>query len=249
MTTKVFTSRSQPRIPETGMIAFDIAFNYDTPQERWNRLPLTCLMDIVDKSFEYEEVKSAVNYWREMAQVYPYVRRKCICCKRRAKPKYILCGSCYPKYGETIEYDPIFKVKSVETLISEEVKTEETLISEEVKTEETLISEEVKTEETLISEEVKTEETLISEIKNRKTMVRGSVVQLNYGNNNYAKVCKRINGGWLKIKIEGEDNCIKVRTSSCRYVNMAERMKNQNKKITQYTWQEKLLMQCKNMEQ
>ena len=237
MTTKVFTSRSQPRIPETGMIAFDIAFNYDTPQEKWNRLPLTCLMDIVDKSFEYEEVKSAVNYWREMAQNYPYVRRKCICCRRRAKPKYILCGSCYPKYGETIEYDPIFEVKS------EEVKIDATLISEEVKIDATLISEEVKIDAMLISEEVK------SEIKNRKMMVRGSVVELNYGNNNYAKVSKRINGGWLKIKIEGQDNCIKVRTSSCRYVNMAERMKNQNKKITHYTWQEKLLMQCKNMEQ
>ena len=106
-----------------------------------------------------------------------------------------------------------------------------------------LISEEVKIDAMLISEEVK------SEIKNRKMMVRGSVVELNYGNNNYAKVSKRINGGWLKIKIEGQDNCIKVRTSSCRYVNMAERMKNQNKKITHYTWQEKLLMQCKNMEQ
>ena len=237
MTTKVFTSRSQPRIPETGMIAFDIAFNYDTPQERWNRLPLTCLMDIVDKSFEYEEVKSAVNYWREMAQVYPYVRRKCICCRRRAKPKYILCGSCYPKYGETIEYDPILDVKTeevkTEEVKTEEVKTEEVkteeVKTEEVKTEEVkteeVKTEEVKTEE-VKTEEVKTEETLISEIKNRKTMVRGSVVQLNYGNNNYAKVCKRINGGWLKIKIEGEDNCIKVRKSSCRYVNMSERMKN-----------------------
>ena len=101
--THVWTSRSQPRDTETGEIAFDISFNVGTDKESWSRVPITALMDLTDQTVAHEEVAEAINDWVEVAKQHPFVRRNCICCRRRATKGKILCGPCKPKYGSTIE--------------------------------------------------------------------------------------------------------------------------------------------------
>ena len=101
--TYVWTSRSQPRDLETGEIAFDISFNVGTKDESWSRAPITTLMDLVDNTFEYQEVADSINDWLSVAKKYPHVRRNCICCYNRATKSKILCETCVPKYGPTVD--------------------------------------------------------------------------------------------------------------------------------------------------
>ena len=107
----VWTSRSQPRDPETGEIAFDISFNVGSDDESWSRVPITALMDLDDRSFEHEEVTDAINDWLLVAKQYPFIRRNCLCCQRRAIQGKVLCGPCGPKYGPTIEDEEEDEVK------------------------------------------------------------------------------------------------------------------------------------------
>ena len=101
--TRVWTSRSQPRDKTTGSITFDISFNVGEEHESWSRVPITALMDLEDKSIEYEEVTDAINNWVKVAKHNPFIRRNCVCCKNPSIKGKILCRSCQPIYGPTIE--------------------------------------------------------------------------------------------------------------------------------------------------
>lgn len=119
-TTHIWTSRSQPRDPKTGEIAFDMSFDVNTPDESWSRVPITAFMDLEDNSIEYDEVTDAINDWLEMAKQYPHVRRSCVCCRTRATKGKILCGSCTMKYGPTIEGEEEREVTPSKRLIEQE---------------------------------------------------------------------------------------------------------------------------------
>ena len=104
-TTHVWTSRSQPRDTETGEITFDISFNVGSDKESWSRVPITALMDLTDQTVAHDEVAEAINDWIEVAKHHPFVRRNCICCRRRATKGKILCDQCVGTYGPTVEAD------------------------------------------------------------------------------------------------------------------------------------------------
>ena len=97
----VWTSRSQPRNLKTGEIAFDITINIGTHKEKTSRIPITKLMDLNDNTIEYEEVVNAINDWIAVANKYPNIMRKCICCLKKAKKSNILCHGC-KKYNDII---------------------------------------------------------------------------------------------------------------------------------------------------
>ena len=97
----VWTSRSQPRNLKTGEIAFDITINIGTDKEKTSRIPITKLMDFNDNTIEYEEVVNAINDWIAVANKYPNIMRKCICCLKKAKKSNILCHGC-KKYNDII---------------------------------------------------------------------------------------------------------------------------------------------------
>ena len=63
---------------------------------------MTALMDLEEQAFEHEEVCEAINDMRHVAAEYPTRRRNCICCRRRAVRGEILCTTCEPTYGATI---------------------------------------------------------------------------------------------------------------------------------------------------
>ncbi len=98
----VWTSRSQPRNLRTGEIAFDISINISTDNEKTSRIPITKLMDLNDNTIEYEEVVNAINDWIVVANKYPNIIRKCICCLRKAKKSNVLCYGCSNKYNDII---------------------------------------------------------------------------------------------------------------------------------------------------
>tara|TARA_Y100000591_G_C21823043_1_gene694822 strand:+ start:224 stop:688 length:465 start_codon:yes stop_codon:yes gene_type:complete len=97
----VWTSRSQPRNLKTGEIAFDITINIGTDKEKTSRIPITKLMDLNDNTIEYEEVVNAINDWIAVANKYPNIIRKCICCSKKAKKSNVLCYGC-KKYNDII---------------------------------------------------------------------------------------------------------------------------------------------------
>ena len=103
--TRIWISRSQSRISGTGEVAFDITYNVGSDEESWSRVPITALMDLADLTFEYHEVANAVNSWIDVAKDHPFVRRNCICCRRRATKGTILCTRCTPIYGPTVYAD------------------------------------------------------------------------------------------------------------------------------------------------
>lgn len=98
----VWTSRSQPRNLKTGEIAFDISINIGTDNEKTSRIPITKLMDLNDNTIEYEEVVNAINDWIVVANKYPNIIRKCICCLKKAKKNNVLCYGCSNKYNDII---------------------------------------------------------------------------------------------------------------------------------------------------
>lgn len=98
----VWTSRSQPRNLKTGEIAFDITINIGTDKEKTSRIPITKLMDLNDNTIEYEEVVNAINDWIVVANKYPNIMRKCICCLKKAKKSNVLCYGCSNKYNDII---------------------------------------------------------------------------------------------------------------------------------------------------
>jgi hypothetical protein len=98
----VWTSRSQPRNLKTGEIAFDITINIGTDKEKTSRIPITKLMDLNDNTIEYEEVVNAINDWIAVANKYPNIMRKCICCLRKSKKSNVLCYGCSDKYNDII---------------------------------------------------------------------------------------------------------------------------------------------------
>ena len=98
----VWTSRSQPRNLKTGEIAFDISINIGTHKEKTSRIPITKLMDLNDNTIEYEEVVNAINDWILVANKYPNIIRKCICCLKKAKKSNVLCYGCSSKYNNII---------------------------------------------------------------------------------------------------------------------------------------------------
>jgi len=98
----VWTSRSQPRNLRTGEIAFDISINISTDNEKTSRIPITKLMDLNDNTIEYEEVVNAINDWIVVANKYPNIIRKCICCLKKAKKNNVLCYGCSNKYNDII---------------------------------------------------------------------------------------------------------------------------------------------------
>jgi len=101
-TTFVWTSRSQPRDPETGAISFDISFDVETSDD-WSRIPITALIDFDDLTFAYQEVADAVNHWVNVAKAYPRIRRNCICCNNRTIKSKILCLDCIDTYGPAVD--------------------------------------------------------------------------------------------------------------------------------------------------
>ena len=88
-------ARSQPRIPHTQELAFDIS--YDGGSE-WLRVPITSFFDLEDYSVAYDEITDAINDMRQVASNFPSRNRKCICCHRKAVSGEILCRSCKPTY-------------------------------------------------------------------------------------------------------------------------------------------------------
>ena len=88
-------ARSQPRIPDTQELAFDIS--YDGGSE-WLRVPITSFFDLEDNSVAYDEMTYAINDMRQLASNFPSRNRKCICCHRKAVSGEILCRSCKPTY-------------------------------------------------------------------------------------------------------------------------------------------------------
>lgn len=88
-------ARSQPRIPDTQELAFDIS--YDGGSE-WLRVPITSFFDLEDNSVAYDEITDAINDMRQVASNFPSRNRKCICCHRKAVSGEILCRSCKPTY-------------------------------------------------------------------------------------------------------------------------------------------------------
>ena len=81
-------ARSQPRIPHTQELAFDIS--YDGGSE-WLRVPITSFFDLEDYSVAYDEITDAINDMRQVASNFPSRNRKCICCHRKAVSGEILC--------------------------------------------------------------------------------------------------------------------------------------------------------------
>jgi len=98
----IWYSRSQPRNLRSGEIAFDISINIGTDKEKTSRIPITKLMDFNDNTIEYEEVVDAINDWIAVANKYPNIRRKCICCLKKAKKGNVLCYGCSNKYNDII---------------------------------------------------------------------------------------------------------------------------------------------------
>ena len=100
--TKIWVTRTQPRDPKTGAIAFDMSFNVETDDEVKLRAPILALMDMNSNSFPYPEVTQAVDDWVEKAKEYPNTRRKCLCCRRKATKGLVLCKGCGDKFGKVI---------------------------------------------------------------------------------------------------------------------------------------------------
>lgn len=96
----VWTSRSQPRDLETGEIAFDIS--YDSKTSDWSRLPIRALIDFSDNTFAHKAIADAINDWIDVAIQYPYNKRKCLCCRKRANKGVVLSACCDMKYGAAI---------------------------------------------------------------------------------------------------------------------------------------------------
>jgi hypothetical protein len=92
-------ARSQPRIPDTQELAFDIS--YDGGSE-WLRVPITSFFDLEDNSVAYDEITDAINDMRQVASNFPSRNRKCICCHRKAISGKILCRSCKPTYNAVV---------------------------------------------------------------------------------------------------------------------------------------------------
>ena len=65
------------------------------------------------------------------------------------------------------------------------------------------------------------------------TMIQGSIIELintwvnksdgkTINSNTTGRVARRINGGWLLVKFDGQDKCVKVRSSICRLANQSK---------------------------
>ena len=94
----VHIARSQPRDWRTGAICFDITYDNEVTR----RVPIDRLMDLKDKTIEFDEVTNAINDWIDVANKHPHPRRHCICCRSRATPGKILCKKCDTRVGETV---------------------------------------------------------------------------------------------------------------------------------------------------
>ena len=95
---QVHVARSQPRHQETGAICFDVTYSDGS----WSRVPIQAFVDLSDDTFSHEDVADAVNDWVATAKRYPFVRRNCLCCNRRAANGAVLCAQCTPKWGEAV---------------------------------------------------------------------------------------------------------------------------------------------------
>jgi hypothetical protein len=93
-------SRSQPRIYDSGEIAFDISYN-DT--DDWHRVPITQFFDMEEKAISCQQVTDFINDAIEVAKEYPNNKRNCLCCDKKALKSFVLCRQCTPKY-ESIVY-------------------------------------------------------------------------------------------------------------------------------------------------
>ena len=94
----IHVARSQPRDVETGAICFDVTY----PDNTWSRVPIQAFVDLTDATFSHEAVADAVNDWVATAKRYPFIRRNCLCCNRRATNGKVLCAMCAPKWGEAV---------------------------------------------------------------------------------------------------------------------------------------------------
>ena len=65
------------------------------------------------------------------------------------------------------------------------------------------------------------------------TMIPGTIIELintwvnksegkTINSNTRGRVARRINGGWLLVKFDGQDKCVKVRSSICRLANQSK---------------------------
>ena len=64
-------------------------------------------------------------------------------------------------------------------------------------------------------------------------MIPGSIIELintwvnksedkTINSNTRGRVARRINGGWLLVKFDGQDKCVKVRSSTCRHAKQSK---------------------------
>ena len=95
---QVWYSHAWPRDQKTGAMVFEVISS-----ESKSNVPITALMDLSNQTVEYDVVADAINQMLGVAKQYPNFRRKCICCKRKAKKAKIVCWSCTGTYGPTIE--------------------------------------------------------------------------------------------------------------------------------------------------
>ena len=94
----VKVARSQPRDPATGEICFDVEYKDGTVA----RVPIRSFMNLEEQFITHDDVSNAVEDWIAVAAKYPYILRKCICCRRRATTGRIMCGFCSKDYGRRL---------------------------------------------------------------------------------------------------------------------------------------------------